>query len=490
MREKHPQSPACTRARLGVTALLCTILVLIAMVGCQRAVMVTPTPPMPEPMPEPEAPSIDPAPSAAAVASGTYLTAVLGGHANDALTVDGAAALPDTVLTDSDVTALLAADWWKPFAELAASNPKVTALLSVLVPAYDKHIPATAFTVRIRETAMRNPQDPFIPEIAIGSFSVGAGSVAAIATQPGAERTESCYLTTTEAETLLGPGDPMLAQRVAACVSSSPGLSTMQAVEVARTCGSAGCSGAAARQTLAAVGATVLHSLVAGTAAELSNMVLAGWFTGTWVGLGWDNDDDDGIGELHEYAVMQIDSSNANYSVVTENGEESKVELGPWSHRQTRLGGEFYSGDKVLQYQYRSYPLHAIRGGAVGHYWWMARVSPEIVGTWSGMSETDTYQLTIGIDGGVMLTTSGVTMNGFVEHEQHHEGEEDKERSLIFDENGYPVLNFCGNLRMAFPDSDEVQNWRYCIDDQTLDMMYADIPPYDDDWNLNVELTR
>ena len=427
--------------------------------------------------------------SAAAVASGTYLTAVLGGDANDALTVDGAAALPDTVLTDSEVTALLAADWWKPFAELAASNPKVTALLSVLVPAYDKHIPATAFTVRIRETAMPNPYDPFIPAIAIGSFSVGAGSVAAITTQPGAERTESCYLTITEAETLLGPGDPMLAQRVAACVSSSPhtGLSTMQAVEVARTCGSAGCSGAAARQTLAAVGATVLHRLVAGTADELSNMVLAGWFTGTWFGLGWDDNDGDGIGELHEYAVMQIDDSSAEFVCCHRDQQEAEVELGPWSHRQTRLGGEFYSGDTVLQYQYQSSSLHRIRGGSSGHDWWMARVGHEIVGTWSGMSETDTYELAIGIDGDVMLTTSGVTMNGFVEHEQHHEGEE---RSLIFDENGYPVLNLCGNLRMAFPDSDEVQDWRYCIDGEALDIMYADIPPYADDWNPNVELTR
>ena len=454
--------------------------------------MVTPTPPMPEP----EAPSIDPAPSAAAVASGTYLTAVLGGDANDALTVDGAAALPDTVLTDSEVTALLAADWWKPFAELAASNPKVTALLSVLVPAYDKHIPATAFTVRIRETAMPNPYDPFIPAIAIGSFSVGAGSVAAITTQPGAERTESCYLTTTEAETLIGPGDPMLAQRVAACVSSSPhtGLSTMQAVEVARMCGSAGCSGAAARQTLAAVGATVLHSLVAGTADELSNMVLAGWFTGTWVGLGWDNDDGDGIGELHEYSVMQVGTSSATFvlAVRDADNEDVEVELGPWSHRQTRAGGEFYSGDTVLQYQYQSDRLNAVHGGASGHDWWMRRVSPEIVGTWSGMSDTDTYELEIGIDGGVMLTTSGVTMNGFVDHEPHLEYEGDNYRELIFDEDGYPVLNGCGNLRMAFPDSDEVQNWRYCISEENMNMMDAAIPPYDpkDEWNLNVELIR
>ena len=443
-------------------------------------------------MPEPEPPSIDPAPPAAAVASGSYLTAVLGGDANDALTVDGATALPDTVLTDSEVTALLAADWYKPFAELAAANPKVLALLAALVPAYDKHIPATPFTARIRETAMPVPNDPFIPPIALGSFSVGAATVAALATQPSAARTASCYLTTTEAETLLGPGDPALAQRVAACVSSSPhtGLSTMQAVEVARTCGSAGCSGAAARQTLAAVGATVLHRLVAGTADELSNMVLAGWFTGTWFGLGWDDDDDDGIGELHEYAVMQIGDSSAGF-VCCYREQEAAVELGPWSHRQTRAGGEFYSGDQVLQYQYLAFPLHTIRGGADGHDWWMARVGPEIVGTWSGMSDTDTYELAIGTDGSVVLTTSGVTMNGFVEHEQHFRSEEDDWDNLIFDESGYPVLNLCGNLRMAFPGADEVQNWRYCIDDDTLDMMYVDIPPYHpDDWDTNVALTR
>ena len=131
----------------------------------------------------------------------------------------------------------------------------------------------------------------------------------------------------------------------------------MQAVEVARTCGSDRCRGAAARQTLAAVGATVLHRLVlvAGTADELSNMVLAGWFTGTWFGLGWDDDDYDGIGELHEYAVMQIGDSSAEFVCCHKDQQEAEVELGPWSHRQTRAGGEFYSGDKVLQYQYRSY---------------------------------------------------------------------------------------------------------------------------------------
>ena len=56
-----------------------------------------------------------------------------------------------------------------------------------------------------------------------------------------------------------------------------------------------------------------------------------------------------------------------------------------------------------------------------------------------------------------MLTTSGVTMNGFVEHEQHLEEVEGR-KEFIFDENGYPVLNLCGNLRMVFPDSDEVQD--------------------------------
>ena len=90
-----------------------------------------------------------------------------------------------------------------------------------------------------------------------------------------------------------------------------------------------------------------------------------------------------------------------------------------------------------------------------------------------------------------MLTTSGVTMNGFVAHEQHHESEENDWREIIFDENGYPVLNLCGDLRMAFPDSDEVQHWRYCINDETLDEMYVEIPPYDsDDWNLNIDLIR
>ena len=444
----------------------------------------------------PAAPSA--APSAANVASGSYLTAVLGGTANDALTNDAAAALPDTVMTDSEVTALLAADWWKPFVELAASTPQVLALLSAVAPAYDKHVPATAFTVRIRETAMPSPNDPFIPPIALGSYSVGAGTVAAISTHPTASRTKSCYLTTNEVDILLGQGDPALAQRVAACVSASShtGLSTMQAVEVARVCGSAGCTGSAARQKLAAVGLTVLHRLVADTADQLSNIVLAGWFTGTWYGLNWGDDDDDGIGDLHEYAVMQIRDSSARF-VCCHGGDEQQqdeVELGPWSHRETRAGGEFYSGDEALEYRYLSYPLHSIRGGTVDHDWWLARVGSEVVGTWSGMSDSDSYELVIGADGTVVLTTSGVTMNGIVVHEQHHEDEdeEDDDHELIFDQDGYPVLNYCGNLLMAFPSADEVQNWRYCIDSEgNMNTMYVDIPPYrPHDWDLDVELNR
>ena len=60
----------------------------------------------------PPPPTTDPAPMSADVASGSYLTAVLGGDANDALTMAGAAAL-SAVLTDDQVAALLTADWWK-----------------------------------------------------------------------------------------------------------------------------------------------------------------------------------------------------------------------------------------------------------------------------------------------------------------------------------------------------------------------------------------
>ena len=56
---------------------------------------------------------------------------------------------------------------------------------------------------------------------------------------------------------------------------------------------------------------------------------------------------------------------------------------------------------------------------------------------------------------------------------------------------GYPMLNGCGNFRMLFPDGDEVQEWRYCINDEYTEME-AQAPPYDreEDWDLNLVLIR
>ena len=85
------------------------LLALVALSGCTRATPMDSTPLDPKPTaPTPADP--DPAPKTAYLADGTYLTAVLGGDAADALTVEGVKALSAEVLTDAEVEALMAAD--------------------------------------------------------------------------------------------------------------------------------------------------------------------------------------------------------------------------------------------------------------------------------------------------------------------------------------------------------------------------------------------
>ena len=231
--------------------------------------------------------TIDPAPTAAAVASGTYLAAVLAGDANDALTVEGGAALSEDVLTDDQVAALLGADWWKTPAELAVVSPAAYgALLAALVSVYDKHLAPAMHTVTLRGTAVPDPHDPFIPPIDLTTLAVSAAQAGALASQPPVQQTESCYLSVDEAMTWHGSGNPALAQRVGSCIAfSNSSLSTMQAVEVARTCAGGGCSGEAGRRVLAAIGATLLHGMIDSMAVQLTDMIIAEWLLGWYVAV-------------------------------------------------------------------------------------------------------------------------------------------------------------------------------------------------------------
>ena len=441
--------------------------------------------------------TIDPAPAAAAVAGGTYLTAVLGGDANDALTVEGGAALTENVLTDDQVTALLAADWWKTPAELALASPAAFgALLAALVPVYDKHLPPAMHTVTLRESAVPEEGERFIRPIDLTTLALGAAHVGALASQPSMPQTQSCYLSADEA-TMLGSGDPAVAHRVGTCVSfSGSSLSTMQAVEVARTCAGGGCSGVAGRQVLAAIGATVLHGMVDDMAGQLTDMIIAEWWLGWYVGLWWEDDDDDGIGEINEYELMYILEDRAGFAGFFRDDEDSEaelafeLELGPWTHRRTSRGGEFVDGGADrLQYEYIADHLNRLAGGAEGHRFWMARIGREVVGTWSGMNDDGTYTLEIDGRGAIVLTVSGDMKHGWIEHEQHLR--EDERGNLVYDDMGFPMLNRCGELRMLFPDADEVQAWRYCVNEEYT-FMEAQVPPYDrdKDWAYNLELIR
>ena len=117
--------------------------------------------------------TIDQAPPAAAVANRTYLSAVLGGDANDALTVDGGAVLAEDVLTDDQVAALLAADWWKTPEELALASPAAYgALLDALVPVNEQAPAAGDAHVTLRETVMQQRNDPFIPPIGLTTLAL------------------------------------------------------------------------------------------------------------------------------------------------------------------------------------------------------------------------------------------------------------------------------------------------------------------------------
>ena len=435
----------------------------------------------------------DPAPTADTVASGAYLSAVLGGDANDALTLDGAAALAEDVLTDDQVAALLAADWWKTPAELAAANPAAyAALLAAVVPAYDKHLAPATHTVTLRENVMPVPDHRFLPPIDLTTFTLGAAHVAALSSQPPVERTESCYLSVGEATTLLGSGDPALTQRAASCiVFSDSGLSTMQAVEVARTCAGGGCSGEAGRQVLTAIAATVVHGMIDSMTSQVTDMVIAEWLMGSYVGSHWVDDDRDAIGELRGYVVMHILEDRAGFFLENENGEvEVDTELGPWIHRRRSGGGEFASADERLHYRYIVDHLHVLIGGAPDHDLWMRRIGHELGGTWSGRSDDDTYTLEIDERGVVVLTVSGEVKRGWMERHRHHR--DDDRDNFVLDNRGFPVPSGCGALVMLFPDSDEAQEWRFCLDDDDTMIMHAQAPPYDPDeeWDLNLELTR
>ena len=364
---------------------------------------------------------IEPAPTAAAVADGTYLAAVLGGDANDALTVEGGAALTEDLLTDDQVAALLAADWWKTPAEVALASPAAFgALLAALVPVYDKHLPPALHTVTLRETAMPEEDELFIPPIDLAAFALAAAHVGALASQPPVAQTESCYLSVDEATSWLGSGNPVVAQRVGACVTfSDSSLSTMQAIEVARACVRGGCSGVAGRRVLGAIGATVLHGMIDGMAPQLTDMIIAEWLLGWYVGLWWDDDDEDGIGEIIEYVLMHILEDRAGFAGFFREDEDSEpelafdLEIGPWTHRRTSSGGEFVGGGAGrLHYEYIADRLNWLRGGAEDHGWWMARIGREVVGTWSGMNDDGTYTLEIDGRGAVVLTVSGEEKRG------------------------------------------------------------------------------
>ena len=438
--------------------------------------------------------TIDPAPAAAAVANGAYLAAVLAGDANDAMTVEGAA-LTEGLLTDAQVAALLAADWWRTPAELAALSPAAYgALLAALVPLYDKHLPPALHTVTLRETAAPHEDDLFIPSFDLTMLALGAAHVGALASQPPMAQTESCYLSVNEAAAL-GTGDPAVAQRVGSCVAfTDSSLSTMQAVDVVRTCAGGGCAGAAGRGVLAAIGATVLHGMIDSMGTQLTDMIVAEWLLGWYVGMGWSDDDQDAVGELHGYSLMHITEDGAGFFLEEQGTVAIDTDIGPWIHRQTSTGGEFVGGEGWLHYRYVGDRLNALRGGPPGEDWWMARIGRELVGTWSGMSDDASYTLDIDGRGAVVLTVSGDVKRGWIEHEQHME--EDDRRNPIYDDMGFPLINGCGDLRMLFPDTDEVQSWRYCLDPNELHLahpvMVAQPPPYDreQDWNLHLELTR
>ena len=436
---------------------------------------------------------IDPAPTAADVADGAYLAAVLGGDANDALTVDGAAALAEDVFTDDQVAALLAAVWWETPAELAAASPAYGVLLAALVAAYDKHLPPAMHTVTLRETALPDEDDPFIPPIDLTTLALGAAHVGALVSQPAVEQTESCYLSVDEATAALGSSDPAAAQRVASCITfSGPSLSPMQAGELVRTCAGGGCSGEAGRQVLAALGATVLHGLIDSMAQQLIDMVIAKWLMGWYVGVWWEDDDDDGIGELREYVRMHILEDSAGFKGFFRDDGELELavdtELGPWIHRRTSSGGEFVSGEGRLHYEYLADRL-GLSGGAPDHNWWMLRIGDEFVGTWSGMNGDGTYTLEIDGRGAVVLTVSGEVKHGWIEPDQHLR--DDDRGNFILDDRGFPVFNGCGDLVMLFPEADEVQEWRYCLEDDHT-VMDAEVPPFDPDeeWDLNLQLIR
>ena len=379
--------------------------------------------------------------------------------------------------------------------ELAATNPAAYGvLLAALAATYDMHLAPAMHTVTLYESeSVHIPNwwdgEGLISPIEYTTFALGAAPVGALVSYAAGPQTESCYLSVDEAKALLGgAGDPAVAQRVGSCVTfQNNSLTTMQAVEVARTCAGAGCAGEAGSKVLAAIGTTVLSGMIDSLAGQLTDMIIGEWLIGRYVGVWYEDDDDEGIGELHGYVRMHMLEDSAGFLLV--EGEEVVFDTdhGPWIHRRTSRGGEFVSVDGRLHYQYQPYRLNGLNGGVSDHEWWIRRIGPEIVGTWSGMNDNDTFTLEIDGSGAVMLTVSGAKQSGWLEQNQHLDG--DESGNYIYDERGFPKINYCGDLLMAFPEANEAQNWRYCMNDEKTEM-YVQVPPYGDtywgDWNLEL----
>ena len=147
----------------------------------------------------------------------------------------------------------------------------------------------------------------------------------------------------------------------------------------------------------------------------------------------------------------------------------------------------------MIDYEYIPDKMNTI----VARGWWVYRVNPQIVGTWTGTNASAAYELAIGRDGQATLKTSGITESGVVGHNEHYQDEGADDRIVLMDD-GRPVLNGCGNPRFALgeganpqpPTELKVQEWRYCINEDNLNMMYAQAPPHGDDWMLDIALAR
>lgn len=217
------------------------------------------------------------------IGNGNYLTSVLAGETNDALTEDGSQALA-VDLSDAEVAALAATDWTTSLDKLVQAGA-VRKLLTSVTPVYDKHYAGMTVSLTL-PTGPADDSGVRTMRAAAGEDNVVTLRAAVIAALMDLShgRPERCALTADEVRALGGDNPPAGPLAVLGeCVEryGTEALPPEIAMEVAEACGDGDCTAeSTGRAVWTAVGMTVLHDLLTDVADAIPRLMTG--LTDTW----------------------------------------------------------------------------------------------------------------------------------------------------------------------------------------------------------------